>query len=439
MKNLQHIIDRIPRLTREGMYEEYEELAQELYSSGLLRVDTGTNSNFARWVDATKNISMMISKEELEEGLLEQTKEKLSKHYKSNLRIDAVIVKCQAQIKKLMPVSNEVRLKLCRILVQSARAIVIKWILLEKVEIFISFTNEIGDMMDIKTWQVAGKNSGMQSTDGRKAAIFVSCGGNPLGATDAELKIYGDGWPALARLQIIAGQELGHYADIKRDKMGRQIGRHSANFACTKPNEDVKLARHADLNRCDQIKQYLMANGMERLIHHETALRFYAKNKVHNLRSLFAKIMSLYYKFRLCKIAEKDEYFFIKKFKSEKYMGLMIEAMIGDMVANLDPKADVYKRADKDAEEAIACAESLARVPQQVNKWGYIATEALMAGLYEIYYKKVILDLISVFENITGEKYLPNYKIIPLSFATKLKQLWENWRQENLPYRDLEK
>lgn len=439
MRNLQHIIDRMPALEREGRYEEYEKLSQDLYNSGLLRVDTGHNSNFARWVDATRNVSIMISKEELSDKLIEKTKEKLRKKYKNEGRINQIIDNCNKQIEKLQPVSDEIRIKLCRLLTQSTRAIVIHWILLENVEIFVSYANDIGDMMDINTWKHAGKNSGMQSTDGREVAVFVSCGGNPFGTTDPELKIYGDGWPALARLQIIAGQELGHYADIRRDKLGRQIGRHSANFACTRPTPHVKEARHKDIARCKQIRTYLMENGMDRLIHYNSSLRFYHKNKVTGIRTWFSKLMGLYYRRKLCSISENDGYFFIKKFKREQYMGLMIEAMIEDMLANLTPNADVYKRDDKDAEEAIACAEALARVPQQAVKWGYITTSTMMAGLYEVYYEEVIPNLIEVYENVTGKKYKPNYNKIPLSFKTKVKRFMAKFKKQDLPYRDLDK
>lgn len=439
MRSLMHIIDRIPSLEREGRYEEYEKLSQALYHSGLLRVDTGHNSNFARWVDATRNVSMMISKEELEDKLIEQTKEKLRKKYKNEGRIKQIIDNCNKQIEKLQPVSDEMRIKLCRLLTESTRAIVIHWILLEHVEVYVSFTNDIGDMMDIQTWKHSGKNSGMQSTDGRDVAIFVSCGGNPFAPTDPELKIYGDGWPATARLQIIAAQELGHYADIRRDKLGRQIGRHSANFACTRPTPHVKDARHKDMARCKQIRMYLMENGMERLIHHESSLRFYHQQKVTGIRCWWAKLMSMYYRSRLCSISENDGYFFIKKFKTEKYMGIMIDAMIEDMLANLAPNADVYKRDDKDAEEAIACAEALARVPQQAVKWGYITTSTMMEGLYRVYYEEVIPDLISVYENVTGKKYKPNYKKIPLSFKTKVKEFLSKFKKKDLPYRDLDK
>lgn len=433
MRNLQHIIDRIPDLEEEGMFEEYEQLAQGLYSSGLLRVETGHHCNFARWVDATKNVSLMISKEELSDKLIDKTKEKLRKTYRNEGRINQIIDNCNKQIEKLQPVSDEIRIKLCRLLTQSTRAIVMHWILLEEVQVFISYTNEIGDMMDIQTWQQAGKNSGMQSTDGREVAVFVSCGGDPFGKTDPELKIYGDGWPALARLQIIAAQELGHYADIRRDRLGRQIGRHSANFACTRPAPHVKEARHHDIARCKQIKTYLMENGMERLIHHESSLRFYHKNKVTGIRTWYNKLLSLYYRKRLCTISQNDGFFFIKKYKREQYMGLMIDAMIEDMLANLSPNADVYKRDDKDAEEAIACAEALARVPQQAVKWGYITTATMMERLYKVYYEEVIPDLIEVYENVTGKKYKPNYEKIPISFKTKVRRFIAKFKKQDLP------
>jgi hypothetical protein len=60
MRSTQHIIDRIPSLNAEGMYVEYEAIANALVNSGLLRVDTGTNANFARWADASNNVSIMI-------------------------------------------------------------------------------------------------------------------------------------------------------------------------------------------------------------------------------------------------------------------------------------------------------------------------------------------------------------------------------------------
>ena len=70
--------------------------------------------------------------------------------------------------------------------------------------------------------------------------------------------------------------------------------------------------------------------------------------------------------------------------------GQRIRAMLDDMAFNLAPQADAYQKDNAEHEAAIACAEALARVPQQVIKWGYRATEACYPALYEVYYKQVI-------------------------------------------------
>ncbi len=89
-------------------------------------------------------------------------------------------------------------------------------------------------------------------------------------------------------------------------------------------------------------------------------------------------------------------------------MGLMIRAMIEDMKFNLAPIADVYKNSDPEVEETIACIEALARVPQQVMKWGYLTTMETMKGLYKIYYYEVIPSLISNYVSMTKQSYKRN-------------------------------
>ncbi len=86
-------------------------------------------------------------------------------------------------------------------------------------------------------------------------------------------------------------------------------------------------------------------------------------------------------------------------------MGLMIRAMIEDMKFNLAPVADVYKNSNPEVEETIACIEALARVPQQVMKWGYLTTMATMQGLYKVYYSEVIPSLISNYVLMTKQSY----------------------------------
>lgn len=439
MSNIYHIIERIPYITEEGMYIEYEELAQALANSGLLRVDTNGKCNFARIVDASKNVSLMISKQQLEGELLEKTKQRLMRIYNNSHKVSSLISNCNSQIAKFIEVEPELITKLSRILVQSTHSIVMRWILREQVEIFVSYSHNIGDMMDVMTWKDAGGNSGMQSTDGKSVAIYTSAGGDPFLPTDPETRIYGDGWPAVARMQIVAAQELGHYADIKRDNSGHQIGRHAANFSCTFATPHVKAGRVADINKCNELLDCLMNNGMKKLIDHETALRFYRKNKVSGIKNLYHIIMIFFYELRLGLLASKAEFLFIKKFKQEKYMGLMISAMIADMKFNLSPVADVYKRDDKEAEIAIACVEALARVPQQCVKWGHITTSVMMGNLYRVYYNEVITDLIRVYEGLTGKPYKPNLGKIPTKFTTKIKGIFSSiFGKVDLPYRDLE-
>lgn len=202
------------------------------------------------------------------------------------------------QIQKLQPVKKEITEKLARIFVQAAHPIVIRWLLHDKVQVFITYSHNIGDMMNIVDWQRSGGNSGMQSTDGKNVAVFVSCGGDPFAQNNTEHPTFGDGWAAIARLQIIAGQELGHFADIKRDAKGRQISRHSANFAGTMAAPHVKQARRNDLINCDKLLSKLLNLGMEKMIHYEEKIKFYDKNNLRGVRFYQAKLLSIINKYR---------------------------------------------------------------------------------------------------------------------------------------------
>jgi len=265
-------------------------------------------------------------------------------------------------------------------------------------------------------------------------SIFVSCGGNPFGETSKEHPTYGDGFPALARMQAILGQEIGHYSDILRDSRGRQIGRHSANFACTRATPHVLQARRNDLKRCDIIATKLHEHGLGSLIKAEEAVRFYRKTKVVGFRFWYNLMRAWLCKQKLLIAAHNLDMAFVKRFAQDEYMGIMIRAMISDMKFNLEPVADVYKRDDKEAEEAIACVEALARVPQQVVKWGFLTTKAMMAGLYVIYYGEVIPSLIECYQEVTGKPYKRNYARMKQPFLYKFKKFF---RKEPRPPRDV--
>jgi hypothetical protein len=438
MTNLYHIMDKVPAYTPEEILVEYEQLAQSLVKSGRIRIDTDDKSNFARFSDPHHNINLMFSKEELTDPvLIDRTRALLIQHYgkpteANHKKANDIIKSLRSQITKLQPISTDLVLKLARIFVQAVHPIVIKWLLMEGVEVFISYSHNIGDMMDIQSWRQAGTNSGMQSTDGRNAAIFVSCGGDPFGETSKDHPTYGDGFPSMARMQVIAGQEIGHYSDILRDSRGRQIGRHSANFACTRATPHVLQARRQDLKKCDSIAKILYENGMKELIKYEEIVRFYRKNKVGGFRLWYNALVALVYKQKLLIAVHSRNMAFVKRFANDEYMGLMLRAMIADMKFNLEPVADVYKRDDKEAEEAIACVEALARVPQQVVKWGFLTTRAMMAGLYHVYYGEVIPSLIECYGLVTGKPYHRSYEYMKQSMGYKIKKFFKRLRGNEL-------
>ncbi len=428
MSSVYHILYKIPSYEASGMLAEYEELAVLMAKSGQLRIDTDDQCNFVRFVDVGKNVSRMFSDLEIvDDVLLERTKASLAKVYGANAKkkIDEVIENFHFQLKKLQPVSYETSLKLSRILVQAAHPIIIKWLLHDKVEVFISYSHNIGDMMDISNWRISGSNSGMQSTDGKKVAVFVSCGGNPLGEAESEDAVYGDGIPAMARMQIVGAQELGHYADIKRDPQGRQIGRHSANFSCTRAEPHVKKARRQDIAHCDMILKTLNECGLIKLISYEEEIEFYQKNKLYGLRWLYNCLLAFFWKKRLLIKAHDKKLSFVQLFQDKKYMGKMLNTMIEDMKFNLAPVADVYKRENKEAEEAIACVEALARVPQQVMKWGYLTTKNMMRGLYHIYYGEVIPSLIDVYNMMNNTSYERRYDQVKQTVSEKLRGIFK--------------
>lgn len=420
--NLYHVLYKMPAYKHEDMLEEYEDIARELYKSGRVRIDTDDKCNFARLVDPGKNISLMFSYDEIHNPeLLKKTEETLAKIYGANSsKIKTSIKNLEDQLSRLMPVEEEVAMQLIRIVVQSAHPIVMKWFILERVELFIAYSHNIGDMMDISGWRTSGNNSGMQSTDGKNVAVFVSCGGNPLVENEDENAIYGDGKPAISRMQVIAAQELGHYSDIKRNHNGQQIGRHSANFACTMATPHVKQARKDDISNCQKILLELQECGLNTLMEYEREIIFYRNNNVRNFALFYNIIMAYIYKWIFISKADSKGISFTRLFKSHKYIATDISEMIDDMLFNLKPEADVYRNPNPEIEEAIACVEALARVPQQVMKWGYVTTKTMMSGLYEVYYGEVIPSLIECWNALFGVSYKRNYEKVHIPLMKRI-------------------
>ncbi|MFN7038626.1 MAG: DUF2748 family protein [Alphaproteobacteria bacterium] len=417
MSNLYHILYKIPALEKYEMVKDLEKLAEKLVKSGKLRIDGFDKVNYVRFTIPHKNLTLMFSKRELTDPkLMIETQKILLSLYKNyyrgkelSNRVNVEIKRLRNEIKKYQPISFELEMKLARLIVQSAHPVIILLILIEKVEVFISYSYNIGDMLDIVSWQHSGENSGMQSTNGKDVAIFTSAGGDPFGKTEKDAT-FGDGFPALSRMMVIAAQEIGHYSDILRDRWGRQISRHSANFGGTRAKENVRIARIKDMANIDKINFTLRKIGLDTLYEYERHIKFFKKNKRYGLIYIFTQLKIYIYKKIFFLRANKLEFKFLIKEKKEKYFASKLVALFLDMKFNLAPVADVYKSDDKDEEEAIACIEALARVPQQVLKWGRHLTQELTPNLFDIYYSQVIPSCIETYENITNQKYYINFK-----------------------------
>lgn len=427
MNSIYHILNKHPAIYPEDIQTEYEHLAQELVNSGRLRIDTNYYCNFIHFNNPNDGINIVFSHAELTKSTLVPISKAILKHlYKaqnkqiSDKKLSSIMMNLNNQMGKLLMVSDELTMQLARIFVQSAHPIVIRWLLRDKVEIFITYSHSIGDVMNIQNWKRAGTNSGMQSTDGSNVCIYVSCGGDPFAKNNENSPMHGNGWAAAARLQVIAGQEIGHYADIKRDHKGNQVTRHSANFSCTKATKHVKQGRKNDITRCNNLLNKLLKSGMNKLIESEKKLRFYDQQKLSGLRVWWLKFFIQKHRRKLLRFAHKHKMHFIKRFDREKYMGLMIAAMIEDMQSHLSPIADVYRRDNPEAEEAISCVEALARVPQQVMKWGYLTTRATMHDLYKVYYSEVIPSLIENYNHLANVNYKRNYSVPKQNILQKI-------------------
>jgi hypothetical protein len=439
MNNLYHVYYKMPALRREDMYVGLENLTKKFVESGLLRIDAEPMQNFVRFSIPTRNLHIVFSKRELyEEHLIEGTYNQIrnaliedgaTKNLKQRVEIE--VDKLKNQLKKHLEVSQTLEMELARILIQSAHPVVFLLIMQEKVQVFLSYGDNIGEVMDIVSWQRAGSNSGMQSTDGKNVVVFVSCGGDPLALVPiineeqegniAKNMTYGDGEPALARMMGIAGQELGHYSDIKRDQFSRQYGRYSANFSGTKANPIVNNARLTDLKNINYYYQLLQERGLQKLIDIEKNLQIFDgqsyKDIFYYIKFLWMKTYRMIFSYR----AKKIKFQPLKMLEKNRYLGVSINEIFGDMAFNLAPVADVYKNSNPNIEIAIACIEALARVPQQANKWGHNTTLFFWRNLYKFYYNKVIPGCIKDYETISGKKFtLYPSKLRRYSFTEKL-------------------
>ncbi len=302
-RNLYHILGYRPALEDFETNTETEQLARRLVRSGLLRIDTTDKINFVRYIYPYASSYVIFSYRQLYDPHLVVTTRNILRNILRNQRsrnvtekqIDEAITRLRYEVDKSPLIDEATELKIARALVQATHPVVIYLLLWEEVELFVTYSYSIGDLLDVQSWESQRWNNGMQTTYGKDYAIFVSAGGDPFddevkpGATD------GDGKPALARMLIIAAQELGHYSDIIRDRGGNPISRHSTNLQATHPKGPCKQARLQDKQHMQLVIQKARQKGLTKLVEDEKKYQFYKDQHLHWLRRILIKV-----EYKLC-------------------------------------------------------------------------------------------------------------------------------------------
>jgi hypothetical protein len=243
--------------------------------------------------------------------------------------------------------------------------------------------------MDIATWQDVGESNGLQSYGKGENAVYVSCGGHPF-LDDSERTYMSDGFPALARLLVIAAQETGHNADMIRNASGQKTGRYSALDWGHMPHPKVSRWRAADLKRTRFASQQAERCGLNRVVEWERHLSFYRTHKLYDSRWFAAWLKSKLGWLILCILLSMQGLRGITRLQRDPAPATLLRNCLKDMTFNIHPLSDAYRRPDPNEQEAMLCIEALARVPQQAVKWGPHATRTCMAHLYRLYYRRIV-------------------------------------------------
>ncbi len=376
---------------------EQEALAQAIITSGKMRLDADTESNFVRLLVPEERIDITISMRELNTPNLRALLQSrllamLSKRHNNaaaRTLVTNYLEKATQDMARRHPVKPRTETMMARALVLCNELPVIRLIHLEGAEIFISFGQSVGEVMDVARWEQAGENSGLQAAGGGENAVYVSCGGHPF-LEEKEFRHSGDGSAALARFMIIAAQETGHNGDMVRGANGQWIGRYSATDWQREPSPKAGAGRLADIATTEHTWSECQRLGLNRIAEWERHLQFYRKMEVRSWRSVFVWCSTKlgWQLFRL--LMKKRSHSALPRLQRDIYPCMLLQTFFSDMLANLDPQADVYRRNNPREEEAVACIEAVARVPQQVVKWGHQAVRITTPALYAFYYGEIV-------------------------------------------------
>ncbi len=381
-ENLYHLLHFTPAVEAWEMPPALERAAHTIVRSGRLRINADAYRNFVRHGTADSDLTF-TARELTDAALLPRTRTVLQRFVPPAAGpegLEELLQRLRSELKKARGVEEEKELKVARVLAQSCHPAVLQLLIESQAEIFVSYAHNVGDLMAVHDWHGHGTASGLQATDERALQVYVSCGGDPF--FEGENKTYTtDGFPALARMVVIGGQEIGHFSDLIRHQ-GAIVGRYSTSAA-------AKAGRRADLAHIT-LWRAASARRIGRLKRREDALTFYDKRGRYSPGWFFAQVGRA--------IA------WVGYATSKRPHGLPLRfhtypasraatatsMFLGDMAFNLAPQSDFYRHPDPAVEEEIACIEAVARVPQQVMKWGHDAVQAAWPELYRLYYGPII-------------------------------------------------
>lgn len=415
MSNLYHLLFFIPATERWEMPPALESLAAALVRSGKLRINADTERNFVRL--GTRNSDQTFTARELTDpALAAATRAALARHVAPIEGAEGIALlhaRLMDDLRKARGVAPAKEMYVARVLVQSAEPAVIQLLLASGTEVFVSYSHTVGDLMPVHAWETHGTASGLQATEETGTAVYVSAGGDPF--FEGEHKHYvTDGFPALARMVVIAGQELGHFADLRHTRQGTR-GRHSIDphHSQLRAAPEAREARLADMRQVAELGRRYAQCGLARLRKAEQGVAFYHQRMrfspawwVWQLRRGLA-FLHFFLKSRQLGIYQK-----LAVYPYHRH-GDAVANYLSDMAFNLAPDADVYRNPDPLVEEAIAVIEAVARVPQQVHKWGHPAVSRAWPNLYRLYYGRIIPAAQQVLPNpITATGLNMNQKLM---------------------------
>lgn len=411
--NLYHLLAFLPATEPWEMPPGLERVAQQLVRSGRLRINAELERNFVRHGTADSDATF-TARELTDPALLPRTRAALARHVPPAAGAEGVedlLQLLKRELIKARGVAVEKELKVARVLVQSADAAVIQLLLETGTEIFVSYAHNVGDLMAVHEWQTHGLASGLQATETSRQRVYISAGGDPF--FEGEHKTYTtDGWPALARMVVIGAQEMGHFADLLRN--GKAIlGRYSLSPMAgdSRLRDFAQLQQWRNIAARAELGAALQAD--QRLAFYRQRAPFGPRHALAWLRVL-AATARLRARLRTSPLPRR--FTTCPRYPYATALGMFLE----DMAFNLAPVADVYRRADPAEEAAIATIEAVARVPQQIMKWGRNAVLAAWPHLAPVYEGAVLPGVRAAVTGPIPSDFISSYQKLKI----KLRQAW---------------